>query len=144
MKLRNETCCKDFFTYPIDCFGDYIPNFVKNNFEMNSWLESLESVVESSVLSQFDEIYYLNSKRVIDETRLDKLVSNQELKIFLSKEDSDDSYDMLDFFLLVNDESQAVLVLLSPFDLFTDESVFKMYTNIEEDLSSIPTIEVVK
>lgn len=111
---------------------------------MNSWLESLESVVELSFLNRFDEIYYLSSKKVLKEAELDKLVSDQSLNSFLAKEDSDGEHDMLDFFLLVNDDNQAVLALLSPFDLFTEETVFKIYENVEEDLSSIPTIEVVK
>ena len=111
---------------------------------MNSWLESLESVVESSFLNQFDEIYYLNSKLVIPVEKLDQYISNQKLSEFLSKEDPESEKDVWDFFLLVNDEFQSVLVLLSPFDLFTDESVFKIYENVEEDLSSVPTIEVVK
>lgn len=111
---------------------------------MNSWLESLESVVETSVLNQFDEIYYLNSKLVLPIEKLDKLVTDQKLNEFLSKEDPETEEDVLDFFLMVNDDTQSVLVLFSPFDLFTDESVFKIYDSVEEDLSSVPTIEVVK
>lgn len=111
---------------------------------MNSWLESLESAVDDSILNQYDEIYYLNSKLVLPVDKLDKIVSDLKLNEFLSKEDPESENDVLDFFLLVNDEFQSVLVLLSPFDLFTDESVFKIYENVEEDLSSVPTIEVVK
>jgi len=111
---------------------------------MNSWLESLETVVESSILNQFDEIYYLNSKKVIDETELDTLVSEQKLQSFLSKEDPEGENDMLDFFLLVNDDTQTIVVLLSPFDLFEDESVFKIYENVDEDFSYLPTIDTVK
>jgi hypothetical protein len=111
---------------------------------MNSWLESLESTVDGSILNQYDEIYYLNTKLVLAVDKLDKIVSDLKLNEFLSKEDPESENDVLDFFLLVNDEYQSVLVLLSPFDLFTDESVFKIYENVNEDLSSIPTIEVVK
>lgn len=111
---------------------------------MNSWLESLEEIVDASFLNQFDEIYYLNSKKVVDEKDLDKILSDEKLNSFLSKEDPESDNDVLDFFLFVNDDSQSLVVLLSPFDLFTDETVFKIYENVEEDLSSVPTIEVVK
>lgn len=110
---------------------------------MNSWLESLEEVVEASFLNQFDEIYYLNSKLLVDESKLDQIVADQKLADFLSKEDPESEADVLDFFLLVNDDTQSVVVLLSPFDFFTDESIFKIYENLEEDLSVVPTIEVV-
>jgi len=112
--------------------------------ETNSWLESLEDVLDQSFLNQFDEIYYLNSKWVIDTRELDKLVEGQKLAEYLAKEDPESEKDVLDFYLLVNDNSQSVVVLLSPFDLMADESVYKIYENVEEDLSVIPTIEVVK
>lgn len=112
--------------------------------ETNSWLESLEDVLNQSFLNQFDEIYYLNSKWVIDTRELDKLVEGQKLAEYLAKEDPESEKDVLDFYLLVNDNSQSVVVLLSPFDLMADESVYKIYENVEEDLSVIPTIEVVK
>src|SRR5690606_19924431 len=112
--------------------------------ETNSWLESLEDVLDQSFLNQFDEIYYLNSKWVIDTRELDKLVEGQKLAEYLAKEDPESEKDVLDFYLLVNDNSQSVVVILSPFDLMADESVYKIYENVEEDLSVIPTIEVVK
>lgn len=112
--------------------------------ETNSWLESLEDVLDQSFLNQFDEIYYLNSKWVIDTRKLDKLVEGQKLAEYLAKEDPESEKDVLDFYLLVNDNSQSVVVILSPFDLMADESVYKIYENVEEDLSVIPTIEVVK
>lgn len=112
--------------------------------ETNSWLESLEDVLDQSFLNQFDEIYYLNSKWVIDTRELDKLVEGQKLAEYLAKEDPESEKDVLDFYLLVNDNSQSVVVLLSPFDLMADESVYKIYENVEEDLSVVPTIEVVK
>jgi hypothetical protein len=111
---------------------------------MNSWLESLEDIVDAKILNQFEGIYYLNSKMVLKVEDLDKIVSEQKLGSYLSKEDPETEKDVLDFFLLANDETQSVLVLLSPFDFFTDESIFKIYENVEEDLSSVPTIEVVK
>lgn len=54
---------------------------------MNSWLESLESAVDDSILNQYDEIYYLNSKLVLPVDKLDKIVSDLKLNEFLSKED---------------------------------------------------------
>lgn len=111
---------------------------------MNSWLESLEDCLEKQYLNQFDEIYYLNSKLVCSKDHLDQIVNDKKLFDYLKKPETEADDDVLDFFLLVNDNQQDIVVLLSPFDLMEDESIFKVYGNIEEDFSNLPTIEMVK
>ncbi len=111
---------------------------------MNVWLESLKEILEKSYLEEFDEIYYLNSTKVVDENSLIKTISEGNLKEFLIKNEADGNEDLLDFFLLVNDERQDVLVVFSPFELFENERIFHTAPNVEEDFSDLDTIELVR
>ncbi len=111
---------------------------------MNAWLESLEELFDKTYLDEFDEIYYLNSTKMVDKSVIEKASSDQKLKDFLVKNESDSHEDLLDFFLLVNDESQTIIAIYSPFDLMEEENVFISLSNIEEDFSDLESIELVK
>lgn len=111
---------------------------------MNAWLDSLIQILERSYLEEFDEIYYLNSTKKIDKSVIEKAASEQNLKELLLRNESDSNEDLLDFFLLVNDQRQDLLVVFSPFELFENESIFHKVQNIEEDFSDLDTIELVK
>lgn len=111
---------------------------------MNVWLESLESILDKEFLEEFDEIYYLNSTKIFEESVISKAIEDAKLKNFLIKNESDGNEDLLDFFLLVNDERQDILVVFSPYELFENERIFKLAENCEEDFSDLESIELVK
>lgn len=111
---------------------------------MNAWLDSLESLTDKNFLKKFEEIYYLGSTKPVDENSLKNTISDGKLKEFLIKNEADVNEDLLDFFLLVNEETQDLIVIYSPFDLLDDERIYLNYEKIEEDLSSLPDIDVVK
>ncbi|HLV23785.1 MAG TPA: hypothetical protein VKY36_03275 [Moheibacter sp.] len=111
---------------------------------MNVWLESLNEILEKSYLDEFDEIYYLSSTKVVDESVISQAIEASKLKDFLIKNNSDVNEDLLDFFLLVNEEKQDVLVVYSPFELFENESIYVRAENVQENFSDFPEIEPVK
>lgn len=111
---------------------------------MNAWLESLKELFDKTYLDEFDEIYYLNSTKIADKSVIEKACSDQKLKDFLVKNESDSNEDLLDFFLLVNDVSQTIVAIYSPFDLMEEEKVFISISNVEEDFSDLESIELVK
>ena len=111
---------------------------------MNAWLESLQSLLDKETLEQFDEIYYLGSTQVVESSNLEKLFKDENSKAFLVKNLSDVNEDLLDYFLLVNEERQDVLVVFSPFELIENESIYLRIENIQEDFSDLPEIEAVK
>lgn len=109
-----------------------------------NWLESLEELIDKETLDKYNKIFYLNSIIAIPETELDQIVEDKKLSQFLAEADPDATTDILDFFLLENDEVRDVMVILSPFELMEDESFFKTYPNIEEDFNDLDTLEEVK
>lgn len=111
---------------------------------MNAWLESLEELFDKTYLDEFEEIYYLNSTKVVDKSVLEKAIFAQKLKEFLMKNESESNEDLLDFFLLVNDDAQTVISIYSPFDLMEEEKVFISISAVEEDFSELESIELVK
>lgn len=111
---------------------------------MNAWLESLEELFDKTYLDEFDEIYYLNSTKMVDKSIIEKAISDQKLKDFLMKNESESNEDLLDFFLLVNDASQTVIAIYSPFDLMEEEEIFISISAVEEDFSDLGSIELVK
>lgn len=108
------------------------------------WLESLEELIDKETLNKYTKISYLNSIVAIPEPELDKIVEENKLSQLLSQEDPDATTDILDFFLLENEEVRDLIIILSPHDLFEDESFFKTYPNIEEDFSDLETLEKIK
>lgn len=108
------------------------------------WLESLEELIDKETLNKYIKISYLNSIVAIPEPELDKIVEENKLSQLLSQEEPDVTTDILDFFLLENEEVRDLMIILSPHDLFEDESFFKTYPNIEEDFSDLDTLEKVK
>ncbi|MBA5629427.1 hypothetical protein [Moheibacter lacus] len=111
---------------------------------MNVWLDSLQTLLEKEVLAEFDEIYYLGSTKIFEIAAIDKTIIDQNLKEFLRKNDTDVNEDLLDFFLLVNDERQDVLVVFSPIELFENEKIFHLSKDLSEDFSDLESIELVK
>ncbi len=111
---------------------------------MNTWFEFLRASLGKDFLDQYEEIYILGSTKVFDVSIIEETISNQKLKDFLRKNDCDVNEDMLDFFLLLRDETQEILVLYDPFELLENESVYLRAENIEEDFSDLESIEVVK
>lgn len=108
------------------------------------WLESLEELIDKETLNKYTKISYLNSIVAIPEPELDKIVEENKLSQLLSQEDPDATTDILDFFLLENEEVRDLIIILSPHDLFEDESFFKTYPNIEEDFSDLETLDKIK
>jgi len=108
------------------------------------WLESLEELIDKETLNKYTKISYLNSIVAIPEPELDKIVEENKLSQLLSQEEADATTDILDFFLLENNDVRDIMIILSPHDLFEDESFFKTYPNIEEDFSDLETLEQVK
>jgi len=108
------------------------------------WLASLEELIDKETLGKYNKIYYLNSIAAISEPEIDQIVSDQKLAEFLAGEEPDATTDMLDFFLLENEEVRDLMIILSPHDLLEDERFFKTYPNVEEDFSDLETLEEVK
>lgn len=108
------------------------------------WLESLEELIDKETLSKYTKISYLNSIVAIPEPELDQIVEENKLSQLLSQEEPDATTDILDFFLLENQEVRDIMIILSPHELMEDESFFKTYPNIEEDFSGLETLETVK
>lgn len=108
------------------------------------WLESLEDLIDQETLSKYDRIFYLNGIVAIPETEIDEIVESKKLYELLSQEEPDATTDILDFFLLENEEVRDVMIILSPYELMEDESFFKTYPNIEEDFSNLEALEQIK
>lgn len=109
-----------------------------------NWLESLEELIDKETLDKYDRIFYLNSIVALPETDIDKIVDDKKLNQLLSQEEPDATTDILDFFLLENEEVRDVMIILSPHELMEDESFFKTYPNIEEDFSELDSLEQIK
>lgn len=109
-----------------------------------NWLESLEELIDKETLNKYNKIFYLNSIVAIPETEIDEIVEAKKLNELLSQEEADATTDILDFFLLENDEVRDVMIILSPYELMEDESFFKTYPNVEEDFSDLDYLEQIK
>ena len=49
--------------------------------ELQAKLSFLKEILEKSYLEEFDEIYYLNSTKIVDENSLIKTISEGNLKL---------------------------------------------------------------
>lgn|SRR5690606_9846905 len=107
-------------------------------------LESLKEAVDSSILNQYENIYYLGSSISLNENELDEIIETNKLQEFLSAKKINVQFDLLDFYLLEKKNERNLIVIYSPFELFESESIFKSYSNIIENFSGLTSLEQLK
>lgn len=108
------------------------------------WMDTLKECIQEEVLNTYSEIFYLNSTPFLSLSELDKIIEEQEIVSLLSSDSADINSDLLDFFLLKKDNQSDLFVILSPFDLWEEDVLFKVHKNINGSFDSLSTLEKIK
>lgn len=107
------------------------------------WLETWKEVCSEEDLNNWTQISYLGSNVAMPETRLDQTVESNSLIKWLKQADLNGDHDYFDLFLAEKADEKKIFVVLSPADLWDDETLFKVYPANQEDFESFPDFEII-
>ena len=103
---------------------------------MNSWFNLLTESCDMNDLSKYVAIYHVKSCSY-DESFINKSISLDDIISITNKDSINIQNDILEIFVAIKeDDISDLIVIYNPFELFENSYVYKVISNINEELNS--------
>ena len=103
---------------------------------MISWINLLIESYDKNDLSKYVTIYHVNSCSY-DKSLINKNISLNDIITIVKEKSLDIQNDTLEIFVAINNDSiNDLIVIFNPYELFENPYVYKIISNIDEDLKN--------
>lgn len=103
---------------------------------MNSWFNLLTESCDMNDLSKYVAIYHVKSCSY-DESFIDKSISLDDIISIINKGSIDIQNDILEIFVAIKqNNTNDLIVIYNPFELFENSYVYKTIFNINEEMKN--------